>query len=184
MDAYYAVVAAVPSAVLCPPLEHGLPHEAQALPLFIAGLCGCATLAGIWALRRRRRRRGVCQTALASVSTRTSDSPAETAQPEQRSELATTAIQHNSTAPQQQQGPIDSLGCTDAPSSASTPNEPATTDQAPETDRSLSSAACGAGDAPLPVVSGTSLNPRVLMMMARDVPLHASWAPAYDEQDA
>lgn len=182
MDAYYAVVAAVPSAVLCPPLEQALPHEAQALPLFVAGICGCATLAGLWALGRRRRRRRARQAALADAVDQVPEGSTEIARTEHSTETATRP--HNTRQQQYDQEPRGSRAPITTPPSDAAPSESADANKAPDIACDSSSRSCEPDGAPLHAANGTSLNPRVLMMLARDVSVHASWAPAYDESDA
>ncbi|AVK76864.1 hypothetical protein pmac_cds_176 [Pandoravirus macleodensis] len=183
MDAYYAVVAAVPSAVLCPALEHTGPQEAQALPLFVAGLCGCVTLAGLWALgRRQKRRRRARQAALAEVPDCAVENTADT--------MCTKTVVVRSCDAQHDQAATKPIVSTTFTTTALpgnvAQNEPASTSEIPDgTACGPTDTLCESGDVPLPAAaSGTDLNPRLLMMLARDVSVHASWAPAYDEQDA
>lgn len=179
MDAYYAVVAAVPSAVLCPTPEHVGSHEAQALPLFVAGLCGCVTLAGLWVLgKRQRRRRRARQAALAEVSNRAMGDTIDTARTE-------TAVRSCDAQHDQESSESIVPGMTALPSNVAQ-SETLGANEIPDTVRdSTALGVCEEGNAPSPVAaSGTDLNPRLLMMLARDVSVHASWAPAYEEQDA
>nr|UDO47856.1 hypothetical protein [Pandoravirus massiliensis] len=178
MDAYYAVVAALPSAVLCPPIEQATLCESHASPLLVAGLCGCATLAGLWALARRRRtRRRIRHPEHAEKSTTALSTcappvvPIDTTRQEFQSDATTAA---RSCDAQKDHALVESRAV-GSPSGAARFEPIVTGDDL--------CGASAAADEPLATANKTDLNPRLLMMLARDVSVHASWAPAYDDDD-